>query len=59
MRQAQEMTGVVLGRLDAEINPGLKPKFKVPEYTNNSKNLKYLRSAYIKQYKRTAKNAVK
>jgi tetratricopeptide (TPR) repeat protein len=52
MRSVQEITGRVLARADAATNPSWNPKQKVVEYTNKDRNLRFLRRAYVKQFKR-------
>jgi hypothetical protein len=53
MRSAQEITGRVLARADAATNPSWKPRQKVVEYTNKDRNLRFLRRAYVKQFRRS------
>lgn len=55
MRQVQEQVGRLLAVEDAGYNPRWNPKHQVSEYTLDKKSMKYLRSAYIKQFKRSRK----
>jgi tetratricopeptide (TPR) repeat protein len=53
MRNAQEVTGRVLAREDAAENPDWKPRQKVREYTHGNRSLRFMRRAYVKQFRRS------
>jgi len=53
MRNAQEVTGRVLARGDAAENPDWKPRQKVKEYTHGNRSLRFMRRAYVKQFRRS------
>ena len=53
MRNAQEVTGRALARADAAENPDWKPRQKVREYTHRNRSLRFMRRAYVKQFRRT------
>ena len=53
MRNTQEVTGRVLAREDATENPNWKPRQKVREYTHGNRSLRFMRRAYVKQFRRS------
>jgi tetratricopeptide (TPR) repeat protein len=53
MRDVQELTGRVLARNDAAENPKWKPRQKVKEYTHGNRSLRFMRRAYVKQFRRS------
>ena len=53
MRNTQEVTGRVLARADAAENPDWKPRQKVIEYTQGNRSLRFMRRAYVKQFRRS------
>ena len=53
MRDVQELTGRVLARADAAENPKWKPRQKAREYTQGNRSLRFMRRAYVKQFRRS------
>ena len=53
LRSAQESTGRALAREDAAENPNWKPRQKVREYTHRDRSLRFLRRAYVQQFRRS------